>query len=312
MQSNVWQPSASVTALQQRAALNKKIRDFFYQQQVMEVETPIVNRYAVADQCLQPFSVSQLDQQSGYLHTSPEYAMKRLLAAGSGDIYQLCKVFRASESGKKHNPEFTMLEWYRLGLSMNELMQEVLQFLQHIFAAQIDCQFVSYRQAMMQHAQLDPFSASDHQVAEVGQGIAQADLGLERDGWLDIIMSHKVEPSLAKDQLTFIYHYPSSQAALAKVITDNNLAVAERFEVYYQGIELANGYHELTDPDEQLRRFELEQQSTQREIDQYFCQALQAGLPQCSGVAIGVDRLLMLQHNYQQINQVISFDQRNA
>jgi lysyl-tRNA synthetase class 2 len=244
-----------------------------------------------------------------------------LLCAGSGDIYALGKVFRAGEAGGRHNPEFTMLEWYRLGMDHQELMHEVADLLDELFNdSEIELEdaplFLTYQQAVIQYAGLDPFSASDDDIKALGIGLAGGDLELKRDGWLDMIMSHKVEKALPKNQLVFIYNYPASQAALAKLNKDDSgQVIAERFEVYLNSLELANGYHELTDSQEQRQRFEKELKGTDRPIDEKLLVAMadeEAGLADCAGVAMGIDRILMLQLGLETIAEVISFDIKSA
>ena len=316
-----WKPTATLDALQARAALNRCIREFFIETNALEVELPILNSAPVADMNINPIEVAETnDMPRLYLHTSPEYSMKRLLCAGSGDIYSLGKVFRAGESGGRHNPEFTMLEWYRVGVNHQELMQEVADLLDDLFeGSQIELEeaplFITYQQAVIEHAGLDPFGASDDEIKKLGVELASADLGLSRDGWLDMIMSHRVEKLLPSNRLVFIYNYPASQAALAKLNTDENgQLIAERFEVYLNGLELANGYHELTDGDEQRQRFEKELLGTDRPIDEGLLAAMSSkepdeneGLPDCSGVAMGIDRVLMMQLGVKNISEVISF-----
>jgi lysyl-tRNA synthetase class 2 len=317
-----WKPSATLAALHARAALNRSIRDFFIETNALEVELPILNHAPVADMNIEPIVVSTesalLDSDvipKLYLHTSPEYSMKRLLCAGSGDIYALGKVFRAGEAGGRHNPEFTMLEWYRLGIDHQDLMHEVADLLAQVFSdSNIELiaapLFLTYQQAVIQYAGLDPFSASEDTIKQLGIELAAGDLELNRDGWLDMIMSHKVEKALPQNQLVFIYNYPESQAALAKLNHDEHgQLVAERFEVYLNSLELANGYHELTDSQQQRQRFEKELAATDRPLDEKLLAAMaaEAGLPDCAGVAIGVDRILMLQLGVKTIAEVISF-----
>jgi lysyl-tRNA synthetase class 2 len=312
-----WKPSATFEALHARAALNRSIREFFIETNALEVELPILNHAPVADRNIEPIAVPASDVMPClYLHTSPEYSMKRLLCAGSGDIYALGKVFRAGEAGGRHNPEFTMLEWYRLGMDHQSLMHEVADLLDELFSESevelIDAPlFLTYQQAVIQYAGLDPFTAVDDNIKQLGIELAGADLELNRDGWLDMIMSHKVEKGLPENQLVFIYNYPASQAALAKLNTDDNgHVIAERFEVYLNSLELANGYHELTDSQEQRQRFEKELKGTDRPIDEKLLIAMaddEAGLPDCAGVAMGIDRILMLQLGAQTIAEVISF-----
>lgn len=303
-----WQPSASLASIKQRAALNAYVREFFHIRDVLEVETPLLSKAAVDDANLQPIQ-AQANGVPVYLHTSPEYPMKRLLAAGSGDIYQICKTFRNGELGKRHNPEFTMLEYYRLGFNLSTLMDEVAQLVGDYLHIQrrID---LSYGQALKQFTDIDVFSVSDDVLREQVTEFVGADLSLNRDECLDIIMSHVVEPQLPKDALVFIYNYPASQAALAKTFVDqNDHELAKRFELYVNGLELANGYHELTDVNEQKKRFteQAKKHETQRPLDQNFIAALEQGLPDCSGVAIGLDRILMLKLKADKIESTLSF-----
>lgn len=317
-----WKPSATLEALHARAELNRSIREFFIETNALEVEVPILNRAPVADMNIVPVEVSATDVTPKlYLHTSPEYSMKRLLCSGSGDIYSLGKVFRAGEAGGRHNPEFTMLEWYRVGMNHQELMHEVADLLEELFSeSKIELEgapiFLTYQQAVIHYAGLDPFAATDKEIAELGIVLAGGDLKLNRDGWLDMIMSHKVEKSLPKNQLVFIYNYPESQAALAKINTDEKgQVVAERFEVYLNALELANGYHELTDSQEQRQRFEKELAGTSRSIDEKLLEAMEgegAGLPDCAGVAMGIDRILMLQIGAEKISDVLSFSAQHC
>jgi len=317
-----WKPSANLAALHARAALNRSIREFFIETNALEVELPILNHAPVADMNIEPITVSASDVMPKlYLHTSPEYSMKRLLCAGSGDIYALGKVFRAGETGGRHNPEFTMLEWYRLGMDHQELMHEVADLLDELFNdSDIELEdaplFLTYQQAVIQYAGLDPFSARDDDIKVLGIELAAGDLELNRDGWLDMIMSHKVEKALPQNQLVFIYNYPASQAALAKLNKDDNgQRIAERFEVYLNGLELANGYHELTDSQEQRQRFEKELKGTGRPMDEKLLAAMaddNAGLPDCAGVAMGIDRILMLQLGVRTIAEVISFSAQSC
>lgn len=303
-----WQPSASLESLKCRAQLNAYVREFFRIRDVMEVETPALSKAAVDDANLQPV-IAQACATTMYLHTSPEYPMKRLLAAGSGDIYQICKVFRDGEVGRRHNPEFTMLEYYRLGFDLKTLMDEVAYLVGDFLQIQrrID---LSYAQALQQYAQLDVFEADDETLRARVTEFVGDDLTLSRDECLDIIMSHVVEPNLPKDAMVFIFNYPASQAALAQTFEiDNDFKLAKRFELYVNGFELANGYQELTDVLEQKTRFANQAQRFEqiRPLDENFLQALAQGLPDCSGVAIGLDRILMLKQNTNDINDVLSF-----
>ena len=252
------------------------------------------------------------DRRTRYLQTSPEYAMKRLLAAGSGAIYQICKVFRDGERGRRHNPEFTMLEWYRPGFDHHRLMDEVDALLQAVLGAAA-AERISYADAFRRHAGIDPHAASDGElrsrVAALGvSGIAE----LDRDDLLNLLLTHTVEQRLGVSRPTFLFDYPASQAALAR-IRPGDPPVAERFEVFIDGVELANGFHELADPDEQRRRFAADLEERRRRglpevaVDERLLAALAAGLPDCAGVALGVDRLVMLKAGTRNIADVIAF-----
>lgn len=307
-----WRPSASIETLKARAELLSSIRVFFSARGVLEVETPILSRYATVDKHIESFAVpnpqSPIPNPSLWLHTSPEFAMKRLLAAGSGPIYQICHVFRREESGRHHNPEFSMLEWYRPGFDHHRLMQEVADLIQ---ATGIPgtCAKLSYREAFVRHAGLDPFTAK---LEQLRQRLPLQDFALEtdRDFWLDLLMSHVVGPQLGRDAPEFIYDFPASQAALSRI----NGEVAERFELFWKGIELANGFHELTDAAEQKTRFEADlswrgqQGRVQSPYDKYLIAALESGLPSCAGVALGLDRLLMLKLDFPNLASTLAFD----
>lgn len=307
-----WQPTATLEQLQARQQLYRSIREFFYQRNVLEVETPLLNQSPVADPNITPISAAD----NRWLHTSPEYAMKRMLCAGSGDIYQICKVFRQGEAGRRHNPEFSMLEWYRAGWTLPQLMQEVAELLQLVLGArypQLPVLFYSYREALHKYAGIDLINCSEQDIATLGCQLANADLQLDRDGWLDIIMSHKVEPALPRNTLVFVDRFPASQAALAKLRPDDNgIPWAQRFEVFFNGMELANGYDELLDAGIQRQRFEQELEGTGRPCDERLLAALEHGLPDCSGVALGLDRLLLHIGNLDSIDQVLSFDWHRA
>lgn len=324
--ASTWRPTATKGALRQRAQALRATREFFYSREVLEVETPAMIHAPVSDVNLGTVRVQMAgsDPQSSkdglFLHTSPEYAMKRLLAAGSGDIYQICHVYRAAERGRQHNPEFTMLEWYRLGFSLEQLMREVADLTNQLLGAQLPVEFVSYREAVLRHAGFDPL---DSDISEL-QLVAQA-LGLDaahaakagRDELLDLIIGAKVGPALGANALTFLHRYPASQAALAR-LDPVDPRVALRFELYHRGLELANGYHELASGAEQRMRFASDQQSRNArglptfELDAHLLAALDAGLPDCAGVALGFDRVLMLAMNAASIDEVIAFPTERA
>ena len=317
-----WQPSASIKNLLTRAKLIEEIRRFFTDRGLLEVETPVLSEFGVTDVHLATFStefISPFGEQSKtlWLSTSPEYHMKRLLAVGSGPIFQIGKVFRNEEAGNRHNPEFTMLEWYRPHFDMYRLINEVDDLLQQI----LECppaESMSYQFAFQQYVGLDPLSADLSELVEKAKKYQL--MGAEnesRDTLLQFLFSAVVEPQIGQEAPVVVYHFPASQAALAQ-ISSEDLRVAERFEFYYKGLELANGFHELSDAREQLRRFQ--QDNLQREkmglpvraIDTRLLSALQAGIPNCSGVALGVDRLLMIAMGAEHIKEVISFAIDNA
>lgn len=312
-----WQPSASLTTLRLRAQFLATIRQFFQSLGYLEVETPILSHYGVTDVYLSSIKTEVL-KQTCFLQTSPEYHMKRLLAAGSGPIFQLARVFRDDEQGRWHNPEFTLLEWYQLGINHHALMDEVNDFLQLILACP-PMQRLTYQHVFSQYCQLDPFNVSVSQLKQALLSFGLEDVlnanETDTDQYLFLLMSHVIEPKLAPSPAPIaIYHFPPSQAALAQI----NHGVAERFEVYFKGIELANGFHELTDVNAQKNRFEQDKKARQTkgqpspEIDKYFMQALQHGLPPCSGVALGIDRLLALALGMSSISETLTFDFNRA
>lgn len=309
----------------------KNIRAFFDGRSVIEVETPLLSKYATTDPHLDSLQ-SRFREQTYYLNTSPEYAMKRLLAGLKKPVYQICKAFRDDELGTMHNPEFTLLEWYQPGYDMARLMTEVAELIrclcglsQTMVVQEPEFEFISYQQAFEKITGINPHKTSPqacHQFAvankiEVPQGLGVGDD--ELDDWLDWLLTQWVLPAFSKEHFTFMYDYPASQCALAKVEkNDQQLPVARRFELFFGEIELANGFHELTDAQEQLRRFQAEnkirQQAGKKEIniDKNFIAALTHGLPECCGVALGIDRLLMVLTQNAAIEQVLSFSWDNA
>ena len=307
-----WQPNAPLPYLKKRAKILSEIRAFFAAHQIMEVETPLLCQHTVTDVHIDSFTCKD-GNATRYLQTSPEYAMKRLLAAGSGPIYQISKAFRVDEVSDTHNPEFTLLEWYQPGYTHHQLMQEVDELLQTILATP-PADIVSYQHIFEEYVKLNPHIASQPEVLQslADHGIDIDTTQLIKDDGLHLLMTHCIEPHLGHDRPIFIYDYPHSQAALAK-LNDEKPPRAERFELYVKGTELANGFHELTDANEQQQRFrqDLDQrkqsQRTTPEIDKRFIAALAAGLPDCAGVAMGIDRLLLLALNASALHQVISF-----
>ena len=308
-----WRPSASIDFLHKRAEMLAQIRGFFNARNYLEVETPIMARFGITDVYLA--NIKAVFRGQPYcLQTSPEYHMKRLLAAGSGPIFQLARVFRDDELGRWHNPEFTLLEWYQLGIDHHELMNEV-DVLLHCVLGCAPMIRKTYQQVFMQMCDLDPMTASINQFQQVLvrfglQDVLEAD-EQDRDQYLFLLMSHVIEPGLADEPSPVaVYNFPVSQAALAQV----NDGVAERFEVYYRGVELANGFHELIDVDSQRARFEKDNAARSAqglekiESDDYLLAALSHGLPACSGVALGVERLLALAFDQSSISTVLAFD----
>jgi lysyl-tRNA synthetase class 2 len=395
-----WRPTAPIEILGIRAKVLRLIRAFFAERDVLEVETPLLGSAPVTDVHLHAMSCRYRgpghdEGRRLWLQTSPEFAMKRLLASGCGPIYQLCKAFRAGEAGSRHNPEFTMLEWYRPGWDHHRLMDEVEELLGAVLGSGRDgrgdqwptaaagtaaasggsgtdrrqrsaaeaggrgrdsdqgqrsaraadgdgmndgeqgrrtaaapvpgipfqrfdgwqSERLTYAEVFQRHLGIDPFAAAIPILAASARSRihgAIPDLGDDRDGWLELLLSHVIEPKLGFDSPTFIYDFPASQAALAR-IRPGDPSVAERFEAWIDGVELANGYHELTDPIEQRRRFDADLADRRRRdlpevpLDERLLAALEHGMPSCAGVALGVDRLVMLAAGVARIDEVIAF-----
>jgi len=314
-----WQPSAPIANLLKRAAIVAEIRRFFADRGVLEVETPAMSQATVTDIHLVPFETRFVGPGAAqgmtlYLMTSPEYHMKRLLAAGSGPIYQMGKSFRNEEAGIHHNPEFTMLEWYRPRYDMYRLMNEVDDLIQQI----LDCdaaEMLSYQQAFTRHLDIDPLSADKERLREVAAKLDLsniADTEEDRDTLLQLLFTMGVEPHIGRDKPTFVYHFPATQASLAEISTEDH-RVAERFEAYYKGVELANGFRELTDSREQRQRFEQDNRKRAarglpvQPVDNNLLDALQHGMPECSGVALGVDRLIMIALGASSLSEILAF-----
>jgi lysyl-tRNA synthetase class 2 len=313
-----WRPAASRQAIEGRAALLAAIREYFSKRGVLEVETPILSQAGNTDTNIMALQTS--DPHPGYLRTSPEYPMKRLLAAGFTDIYELGKVFRAGEQGAWHNPEFTLLEWYRAGWSYLELAQEVIDLVKHCLGTRsknLTIEHTSYHDLFLQTTGLDPWLAEEDDWASLAaeRGIQAGSLDVQQ--WQDLILTHVIQPAMASDVVTVVYDYPASQAALAR-IRPGAKAVAERFEVYLGRVELANGYQELGDAAEQIARFENDNRLRSLRgdgalpIDFHLVEALRQGLPECSGVALGVDRLLMRVLDLERIDSVLTFPLERA
>ena len=311
-----WTPTTSLATLRLRARMLETVRRHFAASGALEVETPTMVQAGVTDVHLESLEVHRADgTRAGFLHTSPEYAMKRLLAAGAPDIWQLCRVFREGERGRRHNPEFTMVEWYRLGIDHHALMDDVERLLRALIETERPVgptRRVTYRDAFVESLGLDPLVAplDTIRAALSGKGIdVPQSLAGERDALLDLAMSLAVAPAFAPDAITFLYDFPASQAALARI----RGPVASRFEAFWGGLELANGFHELGDADEQARRFEADRAERthrgqpDREPDLRFIAALAAGLPPCAGVAMGLDRVVMIAAGADSIDDVIAF-----
>jgi lysyl-tRNA synthetase class 2 len=317
---NDWQPAATFDALRLRARLYATIRTFFAERDVLEVETPTLSQAGNTDPNIASFALQFSGRTDGaprtrWLRTSPEFPLKRLLAEGIGDCYELGRVFRDGEAGGRHNPEFTMLEWYRVGWDHDRLVDEVATLVQAALALvgrSATMQRISFRELYLQRLQVDPFVAGD---ATLRAALGDIDIdprGLGRDDWLDLLMTHRLQPAFEPDRLLAVYDYPASQCALARIRADDP-PVAERFEIYLGPLELANGYHELGDAGEQRARFERdldvrrERGAIAPSLDERLLSALRAGLPDCAGVALGIDRLLMAMMGSDRIADVLAF-----
>ncbi|MCW5580157.1 MAG: EF-P lysine aminoacylase GenX [Luteimonas sp.] len=313
-------------ALRLRARLNRLLRDCLHARGVLEVETPVMSRAGNTDPNIASFPLEFSGRTDGaprrrWLRTSAEYPMKRLLAAGVGDCYELGRVFRDGEAGGRHNPEFTMLEWYRVGWDHLRLADEAVTLVQAALALverTASVARVTFRELYRDTLGVDPMLADIDELRAASGGIAIDPEGLTRDDWLDLLMTHRIQPRFPPNQLLVLHDYPASQCALAKVVRRDGVEVAERFELYLGPLELANGYHELTDAVEQRRRFERDVAVRARRgvasppIDDALVDALASGLPDCAGVALGVDRLLMAMLGTTRIADVLAFDFNRA
>jgi elongation factor P--(R)-beta-lysine ligase len=319
--SGDWQPTAGLEALRIRAALLTQAREFFARRGVLEVETPILSAAAVSDPQIESLATDVAGMGRFYMNTSPEYPMKRLLAAGCGDIYQICKVFRDEERGRWHNPEFTLIEWYRLAFDDAALMTEVESLIGELLAPyrRIEpAERLTYAAAIQRHAAVDPYGASHEELsaAAARHGIV-CEADLDRDAKLDLLMGLVVGPRLGLERPCFICDYPASQASLAR-LKPGLPAVAARFELYLDGIELANGFHELVDAAEQRRRFEQDlalrraRARVTPPVDERLLAALDAGMPDCAGVALGFDRLAAIALRAPRLADAMAFHIDNA
>jgi lysyl-tRNA synthetase class 2 len=314
-----WRPSSPVATAARRAQMLDAARRFFAERAVLEVDTPLLSPATVSDPHIESIAAT-LGRKPGrpyFLQTSPEFFMKRLLCAGYPDIYQICKAFRDGEAGRRHSPEFTLVEWYRRGFALRQMMDETVAFIAALIEPRrltTPPEFMEYRDAFGKYADVDPQQSSLAALADAAGADRRMirSLGDDRDAWLDLVLTARAVPQFASGRLTVLYHYPASQAALAR-LCPVNAALADRFEVFYGDLELANGFVELQDAHEQARRLERDRSvRRQREqpvhsTDRRLIAALEAGLPECAGVAVGFDRLLMINEISEDIRQVQSF-----
>ncbi len=316
-----WAPTASLATLRKRAQMLERLRVHFAATGALEVETPVMVQAGVTDVHLESLQVRRADgARAGFLHTSPEYAMKRLLAAGAPDIYQVCRVFREGERGRRHNPEFTMVEWYRLGIDHHALMDDVERLLRTLiepFRPVGSTRHVTYSGAFQHALGIDPLAIG---TVELHQALTAAGIDVpesvagERDSLLDLAMATLVAARFPSDSITFLHDFPASQAALAQV----RGPVASRFEAFWGELELANGFHELGDAAEQSARFQADRAERarrgqpDREPDSRFIAGLAAGLPPCAGVALGFDRVVMIATGAGSIDEVVAFPVERA
>jgi lysyl-tRNA synthetase class 2 len=314
-----WRPAAGAQAARNRAKMMQRIRAYFEAADVLEVDTPALSPYSVSDTQIESFEIpsSLLSQRPMFLHTSPEFCMKRLLCAGYPDIFSICRVFRDGESGRRHQPEFTMIEWYRREFGLREIIDDTLNMIHAALTTSILAREplqLDYRDCFLKSASVDPLTASVDELAHAAH--ADSDLrqsvGEERDDWLDLILATRVAPAFDQDRLTVLRHYPASQAALAR-LCPNDPSVADRFEIFFGPVELANGYVELTDAEEQSHRMHRDNEQRHRRgrrtrpYDTSFLAALESGLPACAGVAVGFERLQMIYERTDDIHDVITF-----
>lgn len=316
--SGTWWPVAGTDVLRLRARMRRRLRAFFDASDVLEVDTPALSAAAPTEPRVEPVRARVLGEDR-FLQTSPEFPMKRLLAAGVGDCWQLARVYRDGERGRWHQPEFDLLEWYRLGFDHHELMEEVEAVIAGMLAPERRVQaadYIAYADAFRRYAGVDPLTAGMDELRAVADNHGLSPVpGLDdqdRDGWLDRLLTGLVAPRFAPDRLTFLYDWPASQAALAR-IDSADPRIAARFEAFWGELELANGFHELADAAEQRARFEAENRARYAEgvatipLDERLLAALEAGLPDCAGVALGFDRLVMLAAGADTIDAVLPF-----
>lgn len=318
-----WRPTASLAALRLRAALLARTRAYFAERGVLEVETPLVARAGITERHLRSIEARVAGTDGVYhLQTSPEHAMKRLLAAGAGDIYQICKAMRDGEIGRHHNPEFTIVEWYRLGFDDAALMQDVEDLLATLLGRETlgAVERIGYHALFHRELAVDPEASPLAELAAIATarlGAVPEEVRRDRELCLDLLMGAVLGPRLGAERLVFVHDYPANQAALARV-KPGSPAVAARFEAYLGGLELCNGFHELTDPVEQEARFERDRAERGRrglpvpDTDRRLLAALRSGLPDCAGVALGLDRVLLIAAGAGSLDEVLSFPVHRA
>lgn len=327
---NDWRPTADQTSLGRRAELLRSTRDFFHRLGFLEVETPVLSHDTVVDRHLDPFAVvvgqppvsviAPEPDRRMFLQTSPEFAMKRLLVAGSGPIFQICKAFREGEAGAWHNPEFTMLEWYDTRLDYPGGRRQLGELANTLLGG-AGFREVTYQSAFLEATGLDPFHASESELTDrirnsgeyAGELESVGVATIDRDWLLDWLMGNEVQPGLGLPDPTIVYDWPGSQAALAARRLESGVAIAERYELYAQGVELANGFHELADPNELLARAKCNNRLRENDgkarlpEESRLASAMREGLPASCGCAMGLDRVLMVKYRYQTIGEVIAF-----
>jgi len=313
-----WRPACDLKHLHSRARMLTTVRSFFQQRSVLEVETPLLCHATGTDPQLDFFSSELTQNRLMFLQTSPEFAMKRLLAADSGSIFQICKAFRKGESGRLHNPEFSILEWYRVEFSLHQLMDEVVDLLNELLSdiCPVDTVKISYINLFEQVTGLNPLQFHQKDYAQYARENKLVDAinlcGDDYSMWLDFIFSHKIQTTLNDFPLCLVYGYPAIQSSLAR-LNKENPAIADRFEVFVNGIEIGNGFFELADAKEQEDRFDKENSSRKKsglipvEKDRLFLDALNSGLPNCSGIALGLDRILMILTDSTALNDILAF-----
>lgn len=319
---HAWAPSCTRDAVRLRAWVNRLVREFFFARDVLEVETPLVSRAGNTDPNIASFALEFSGRTEGgprtrWLRTSAEFPMKRLLAAGVGDCFELGRVFRDGEAGGRHNPEFTMLEWYRVGWDHLRLADEAVDLVQaalSLVGREASVARIAFRDLYRDRLGVDPMTDPVDRLRAAAQDIAIDPQGLTRDDWLDLLMTHRIQPGFPPNQLLVVHDYPASQCALARVVERDGVEVAERFELYLGPLELANGYHELVDGGEQGTRFQRDlalraaRGVAAPPMDESLLQAMEAGLPACAGVALGIDRLLMALLGTPRIADTLAFD----